>query len=187
MAEAALARSTIMRQRSQKTRADYPRLVNAPRPVLEMITAKRAQRFIERIDDSGGPFACWPCGGAPGPNGYRLVQGCDDYQGFTFTAHRVAWALHNGREPALHILHSCDNPPCCNWRHLREGTPLDNVHDMIERGRRWQGKRGLAKVNREGPEAARQARYVDLQPIAVIAAALGVHRSTIIRWLAPYR
>jgi HNH endonuclease len=165
---------TIMRHKSHK-----------PRAILDAMTPKRILRFLLRIDDSGGPFACWPCAGAPGPFGYRLVQGCDDYMGFNFTAHRVAWALHNGREPAADILHSCDNPPCCNWRHLREGTALDNHRDMVERGRMasTKGKRWLARRNRGAPVAAWQARYVERRPIAAIAASLGVHRSTVMRWL----
>jgi hypothetical protein len=34
------------------------------------------------------------------------------------------------------IRHKCDNPACCNIEHLEIGTPLDNVNDMIERGRK---------------------------------------------------
>lgn len=40
--------------------------------------------------------------------------------------------------PRNHALHSCpdgDNPACCNPRHLRWGTQMDNSGDMISRGR----------------------------------------------------
>lgn len=33
------------------------------------------------------------------------------------------------------IRHKCDHPYCCNIEHLEIGTRLDNVRDMIERGR----------------------------------------------------
>lgn len=53
-------------------------------------------------------------------------------------AHRLSWEIANGR-PApdgLHVLHSCDNPPCCNPAHLRLGTDAENIADMDRRGRR---------------------------------------------------
>gem|GEM_PF-5460792 len=54
---------------------------------------------------------------------HGIFQGCDDYVGFSFTAHRVVWALHHQREPGdLVIRHRCDKPGCCNQLHLLDGT-----------------------------------------------------------------
>lgn len=51
-------------------------------------------------------------------------------------AHRVAFALANNRVAVeLDVLHSCDNPPCCNPAHLRQGTHTDNMLDMAKKGR----------------------------------------------------
>lgn len=45
-------------------------------------------------------------------------------------AHRVALALHRPRPAAdFEAIHSCDNPSCCNPRHLRWGSQLDNTED----------------------------------------------------------
>jgi hypothetical protein len=52
-------------------------------------------------------------------------------------AHRVSWEIANRRHvgKGCYVLHSCDNPPCVNPAHLSEGTPTENVHDCIEKGR----------------------------------------------------
>jgi hypothetical protein len=51
-------------------------------------------------------------------------------------AHRVAYMLVKGPiPPGKLIMHSCDNPPCCNPDHLSVGTIADNAHDMKSKGR----------------------------------------------------
>ena len=54
-------------------------------------------------------------------------------------AHRVVVEHHLGPSD-LHVLHSCDNPPCVNIEHLRYGTDADNTADKMARKGHWRVK-----------------------------------------------
>lgn len=86
-------------------------------------------RFWRRVDKSGGAEACWPWLGAK-TGGYGTVRMVGEMQ----RAHRVAFVLANG-PPLAHVLHRCDNPPCCNPAHLFDGSDADNVADMVAKRR----------------------------------------------------
>jgi hypothetical protein len=88
------------------------------------------QRLWERVDKTGGPNSCWPWMGFRKYSGYGQVAFYSSEYSLT---HRVAYELTTGEqiEDGLIILHTCDNPPCCNPRHLRKGTKKDNTHDMV--------------------------------------------------------
>lgn len=88
-------------------------------------------RTWTRIDTSGGPDACWEWQGARHRQGYGKVRrhGRDSF------AHRLAYADTYGPIPAdKQVNHKCNNPPCCNPRHLYAGTSSDNAGDAIRRG-----------------------------------------------------
>ena len=56
--------------------------------------------------------------------------------------HRIglSYTLNIGRIPkGLHVLHSCNNPPCCNPKHLRTGTCFDNIQDKVLAGNSGKG------------------------------------------------
>lgn len=87
-----------------------------------------ADRFWAKVDTSGD---CW-IWTASVRNGYGQFGTPEGIQ----PAHRVAWTLANGDIPdGLIVCHRCDNPPCVRPDHLFLGTQLDNVRDMIDKGR----------------------------------------------------
>jgi len=94
-----------------------------------MFTEKQVKLFWSRLDKSGD---CWVFIGKKDKAGYGHVQ-CG---GKFYTAHRLAYEISTGDNPSgFVIMHTCDNPPCCNPDHLRKGTHKDNMDDMFSKGR----------------------------------------------------
>lgn len=103
-------------------------------------TARRvpiADRFWQKVDQSGGPDACWPWLAACQTDGYGAIK----YHGKQRAAHCVAFYLTYGTFPVYLGCHTCDNPPCCNPAHIFDGTPKDNTQDMVRKNRHLLGSR----------------------------------------------
>lgn len=82
------------------------------------------------------PDECWPWVGGTIADCYGKFRLGDR----TVLANRVAYRLHYGVDPGDSlVLHSCDNPPCCNPGHLRLGDNSDNRRDQFKAGRTPQG------------------------------------------------
>lgn len=63
-------------------------------------------------------------------------------------AHRLAYRIYKGSIPhGMVVMHSCDNPACCNPLHLFLGSVKDNVHDSLVKGRRPQNPDISRKLN----------------------------------------
>lgn len=118
---------------------------------LPVLSVKEIERFWSKVR-IGHPDACWPWTGSVTHNGYGKFY----LQGDIVVAHRVALFLFTGNDPgdllARHLV--CDNPPCCNGRHLAPGTYQQNTADMISKGRRGDTRTfGNQNGSRRRPES----------------------------------
>jgi len=87
-----------------------------------------------------------------GHGGYGRIR----YYGKRWLIHRLMYTLAFGDVPqGLDVLHSCDNPRCCNPAHLWLGTDKDNAQDKSRKGR----CRGRDKLTREQREEIKK-RYI---------------------------
>lgn len=76
---------------------------------------------------------CWSTRGLkPIEGGYFRLN----ISGKIVSLHRAAYIAYVSDPGDLHVLHSCDNPGCCNPSHLFLGTHTDNMRDLIKKGYR---------------------------------------------------
>lgn len=139
-----------------------------------------ARPFWDWVDRTGGPDACWPW------TGQRIANG----QGYgkvtvgrrTMRAHRRAFELATGIDPGGQwVLHTCDNPPCCNPAHLMLGDHALNVEHRTQRRRNRPPKgeaNGQSKLTVEAVREIRR-RAAAGETHASIAADYGVDPSLI--------
>jgi len=72
----------------------------------------------------------------------------------TMSASAAAFMFATGnrqrREEGRLVRHRCDNRPCCNPKHLVQGTPRENTDDAVRRGRIAAGEKvGTSKLTAE--------------------------------------
>ncbi len=97
------------------------------------------------------PTECWEIRAfTHKSHGDDTTRGYGDmsYRGKNWRAHRLAYFLCNGFiDPNLDVMHTCDNPPCCNPAHLVQGTRKQNIRDAINRGRGHEAQRQREKTH----------------------------------------
>lgn len=137
-----------------------------------------AERFWSKVDVRGED-ECWEWTAGKDRHGYGQFYA----HGENVIAHRFAWTLVHGDVPkgtghhGLCVCHSCDNRACQNPSHFFLGSNLDNMQDMVRKGRSiGVGKGAPSKLSVE------QVRFVVAHPelsSASIARELGVTGSAI--------
>jgi len=100
-------------------------------PDLSEEDKKRFLTMIRILSDE----ECWIW---IGRNPYKHLK-TKGYPGFLlgdrqYAAHRVSWKIAHGHiDDTLQVLHTCDNKRCVNPNHLYQGTPSDNMGDIVSR------------------------------------------------------
>lgn len=111
-------------------------------------------------------------------DGYVMVKVGGRY-GKKRKASRVVWEHAYGKIPnGICVLHSCDNRKCINLRHLFLGTHVDNMKDMVLKGRAHRAigeKSGNCKLTSDQVADIRD----DSRKQIVIAIDYGVSKSLI--------
>lgn len=138
-------------------------------------SATPSERLYARLV-IGGPDECWVWAGGTSQKGYGKMR-CVPGGNYQYT-HRVSWAVHNGPIPdGLHVLHHCDNPPCCNPNHLFLGTNDDNVADKMSKNRHYAGESSpVAKLSESD---VLEIRKIGREQVASVAKRYKVDPSTI--------
>lgn len=157
----------MSRGRKSKARQRAPHSIESRRArSARMKQLTDAERFWAkvRVPPEGDETSCWQWLGATNRQGYGVFMVGSKVDGTrrTVLAHRFAWELVNGPLPdGVVLLHECDNPPCV--RHTRSGTQLENIADMVAKGRHVpppvrRGPKGIAALREAAGESQRATR-----------------------------
>ena len=111
-------------------------------------TPPLSERFWSKVDVRSED-ECWPWTASV----RRKDEGYGAFwmNGRHHPANRVALQLSGVDIPEdMVACHKCDNPRCCNPKHLFVGTPLENNDDKVLKGRHSRGSsHGMAKLTDE--------------------------------------
>lgn len=147
--------------------------LNPRPPVRKSTNRETAEWMLSECVNTPDGCMLWPhCVGADGYGQVRVADGMDK-------CHRVAYRGLVGEIPnGLFVCHKCDDPRCCRPEHLFLGTHVDNMRDMVRKGRSCVGEKySRAKLDNAAVRAIREMYAGTDKTIATIALMFGVSQS----------
>lgn len=164
-----LARGPIPDRRVVVHRCGVPACVNPYHLVLGAKATSTSERSFWNRSIPEPNTGCMLFDGHLNRHGYGRLG----FGGRRWLAHRLAWYLSRGEDPGERIVcHRCDTPACVNPAHLFLGTQLDNVRDMIAKGRHCQGEarsHAMRAAHRRNPMVGERASATRLREAEVLA------------------
>lgn len=120
--------------------------------------------------------SCWEWTGLKNELGYGIFVFTSKH----YLATRALMVVLGHNIEGLLVCHKCDNPSCCNPRHLFLGTDMDNCKDKIIKGRaniRKGESNGCSKL--KGYEVLEIKSLLGTMTMTAIALKYGVTKTTI--------
>lgn len=167
-----VARQTRTKQGIKK---GEPRLFLPSHKVVHTIE-HQIEAFWDKVKITADDNQCWEWTAAKDRKGYgvtRIIK--------KTAAHRFAWIFPDYVIPdGMYILHSCDNPSCCNPKHLFLGTAQDNMDDKVKKGRQPRADSHPRRKLSSSKVIEIRRRYANGETsFSRMAKEYGVHSSTI--------
>ncbi len=119
-------------------------MINSPTYNADRL-ATYTERFWDKVEVTGDD-SCWKWRGSRQAGGYgslnvtllRLVTSKGNPK-TVISSHCFSYVIHSGIAFSdllgKEVCHTCDNPECCNPKHLYLGTSSTNRQDCLTRGR----------------------------------------------------
>lgn len=104
--------------------------------------ATQVKRFWAKVAIKANDDECWEWLGSCDTHGY----GNFFWNSKITVSSKIAWMYPNYVIPkGFEICHSCDNPACCNPKHLWLGTHQENMDDKMRKGRQGNIKQAVRR------------------------------------------
>lgn len=108
---------------------------NSPRNKMPKLSQDDIDKFWSMVDVKEDKAECWDW--KFGGERYGHFK----FKGVSYKSNRIAFFISTGKDPEnMEVMHSCHRPKCSNPNHLSLGTHWDNMQDMKNSGRAYNGK-----------------------------------------------